>query len=93
MAKHRRPKEKRFSTQQKKSIKKKFNFTCKRCGIIDKEGIEVDHIIPTYITTNNSIETNAQLLCHDCHIIKTKEDDKKYKEILDRKRKGNKNVK
>ena len=94
MAKHRRPKETRFSTIQKKWIKKKFNFTCKQCGLRDEKNIEVDHIVPIYVENNNSIKTNAQLLCHDCHMQKTKEDNIKYKIILDiRIKNGNNKIK
>ena len=51
-------------------------YTCKMCG---QDAVLSDHIIPTEIDWNKRLDkNNIQTLCHRCHTIKTREDEKKY---------------
>lgn len=43
---------------------------------------EVDHIIPIKVKPNlRLVKSNLQSLCHSCHMQKTEEDKKKYKQV------------
>jgi 5-methylcytosine-specific restriction endonuclease McrA len=59
------------------------NGPCARCGSIER--LEVDHIDPNLKTSHSlpwtcSLERmnkeleNCQVLCHECHLVKTRED-------------------
>lgn len=55
---------------------------CKICDkSFSKEELTRDHIIPLVLTEFKDLDTkeNQQLLCDDCHILKTKSDEIKYK--------------
>jgi 5-methylcytosine-specific restriction endonuclease McrA len=62
-------------------IRTRDKMTCQRCGTFSADRYEVDHIIELNwdnihdwnITWNPE---NLQLLCHDCHTKKTREDKK-----------------
>lgn len=47
----------------KDKIRKRDNYTCQICG---QPGNDVDHIIPWYISHDNS-ESNLRVLCHSCN--------------------------
>lgn len=49
-------------------------YTCRRCGMVVSE-FEIDHIVPLFVGGCESDE-NRQLLCRQCHIEKTLEDEK-----------------
>ena len=48
----------------KDKIRDRDNHTCQLCG---KSGHDVDHIIPWYISHDNS-ESNLRVLCHRCNV-------------------------
>ena len=57
------------------SLKKRFNFTCPACGLIEpKVKLTEDHIVPISKGGNNFID-NIQPLCRSCN-------SKKYTKIL-----------
>ena len=60
---------------------------CVRCGIRDSRVLQIDHIVPVRISNKKRVrqipfynailigeEINVQLLCANCHAIKTAED-------------------
>lgn len=49
-------------------------YTCQRCGCVSVN-LEVDHIIPLHLGGADSDE-NRQSLCHECHEIKSAEEEK-----------------
>lgn len=49
-------------------------YTCQRCGCVSVN-LEVDHIIPLHLGGADSDE-NRQSLCHDCHAIKSAEEER-----------------
>ena len=51
-------------------ILKRDNYTCKICGLMDEEIVEVDHIMEKSIGGLNQME-NLQTLCPNCHRRKT----------------------
>lgn len=60
-------------------VKKRDKMVCQRCGSWSEERYEVDHI--TELTWDNVDDWNVaynpdnlQLLCHNCHTKKTRED-------------------
>lgn len=62
----------------KEYLYRKQQGKCNRCNEqFPKESLERDHIIPIVRVDDDSLDTeqNQQLLCHECHIIKTKEDE------------------
>lgn len=51
-----------------KKIKKKFNYTCQRCGEIEKtKPFHAHHIIPRKTQKYVNDENNLVLLCPECH--------------------------
>lgn len=51
-----------------KKIKKKFNYTCQRCGEIEKnKPFHAHHIIPRNTQKYVNDENNLVLLCPSCH--------------------------
>lgn len=51
-----------------KKIKKKFNYTCQRCGEIEKtKSFHAHHIIPRNTQKYVNDENNLVLLCPECH--------------------------
>lgn len=55
----------------------KDNYTCQNCGNNDKDVLMVDHIVPRKIRPDLVSElSNLQVLCANCHIKKTKIDNK-----------------
>lgn len=58
-----------------KTLKKKViardGLRCRRCGTT--KFLELDHIVPRARGGGDAL-TNLQLLCHDCHRTKTRED-------------------
>lgn len=59
-------------TKMKEIAKKRDNFTCQKCGLKDREILEVDHDIP--IAINKSLQyvlSNLVTLCPNCHKRKT----------------------
>lgn len=73
-----------FSKNDRLSLFKKYNSRCAKCGISDsileiekdllesnKLGLECDHIVPIKKHGSKDWETNGQLLCSRCHMIKT----------------------
>jgi 5-methylcytosine-specific restriction endonuclease McrA len=62
-----------------KYLRKYYGYNCIECGCEDKSHgevswIKVDHIIPVKHGGGGGWLSNYQLLCHDCHVKKTKED-------------------
>lgn len=55
-------------TKIKRNVFCKENIVCAKCG--EKSNLELDHILPIQFGGDNSPE-NLQLLCHDCHRVKT----------------------
>lgn len=61
-----------------------YGWNCSKCGCEDKghdmgangpvSWIKIDHIIPVKHGGGGWWLSNYQLVCHDCHVIKTKED-------------------
>ncbi len=58
---------KRNQTLRKKAFKRD-NFTCRKCGVEDKECriLEAHHIIPVYSGGPDDLD-NLITLCSDCH--------------------------
>lgn len=55
----------------------KDNYTCRNCGNNDRDVLMVDHIVPTKIRPDLIAELeNLQVLCANCHIKKTKQDNR-----------------
>ena len=64
----------------KKQAKIRDRFTCRWCGLQDKEVIEVDHILPKSIFPNLAYSLdNLITLCANDHRRKTNMDIKKYR--------------
>jgi len=60
-------------------VKKRDDFTCKRCKLKDEDIIIVDHIIPRRVRPDLIFKkNNMQTLCPNCHAEKTIEDRAKY---------------
>lgn len=62
-----------------KYLRKYYGWKCKECECEDKvhgevSWIKVDHIIPVKHGGGGGWLSNYQLLCHDCHVEKTKQD-------------------
>lgn len=67
-------------------------YFCEKCGA-DIQKVEVDHIIPvilpeegftgwdTYIKSKFVAEEDLMGLCHECHQAKTKEENKRRREV------------
>lgn len=53
-----------------KETLKRDNYTCKKCGLHDKEIMQVDHIIERIIGGLDNLK-NLQTLCPNCHWRKT----------------------
>ena len=69
-------------------LRKYYDWKCQRCNCEDTGHetsygtvalIKVDHIIPVKQNGGGCWLNNYQLLCHTCHVLKTKEDNLKYK--------------
>ncbi|MCU7557266.1 HNH endonuclease [Macrococcus capreoli] len=67
---------------KRKKIIKRDNHLCQYCfkeGLI-VAGNVVDHIIPSKVEWSKRLDDdNLQLLCHQCHNKKTRQDERKYK--------------
>lgn len=60
-----------------KNIKIRDDFTCRLCGLKDKDIVVVDHINPRYIRPDlHAHHNNLQTICPNCHARKTKKDRK-----------------
>ena len=59
-----------FSDTTRKAIIAKGNH-CWACGLPGWAGIEVDHIIPRNHPDCTTNESNGQMLCSNCNIIKS----------------------
>ena len=58
-----------------KMVLKRDNFTCQKCGLIEREILQVDHIIPVRISPEKYLDiNNLQSLCPNCHARKTIQD-------------------
>ncbi len=57
----------------KDKIRERDNHTCQLCG---KPGHDVDHIIPWYISHDNS-PSNLRVLCHRCNLINRRKSSRK----------------
>lgn len=44
---------------------------CKFCGEKDRRKLHIDHILPFFLGGDNTIK-NVQLLCRNCHHVKTR---------------------
>ena len=72
----------------KKNIAFKQHYKCDDCKNMLPPTFQVDHITPFSLTADNS-EKNLQILCANCHSIKTQKEYnriilfKRYKKILD----------
>lgn len=67
-------------------------YFCEKCKA-DIQKVEVDHIVPvilpeegfvdwnTYIASKFVTEENLMGLCHECHLAKSKEENRKRREI------------
>ncbi len=57
-------------TEYKRRIRERDNFTCQRCGatLADNVQLDVDHIIPFYLSHDSS-PSNLRVLCHSCNLI------------------------
>lgn len=65
-------------------LRKYYGWKCKNCGDYDKghdhgangvvSWIKVDHILPVKLGGGGGWLSNYQLLCHKCHVKKTKKD-------------------
>lgn len=53
-------------------IRERDGFKCKHCSVALRRG-EVDHIIPLK-DGGTEDDSNCQLLCTDCHLVKTRKD-------------------
>lgn len=72
-------------------LRKYYGWKCCRCNCEDTGHetsyglvalIKIDHIIPVKHGGGGCWLNNYQLLCHDCHVIKTKQDNAKYKTAI-----------
>ena len=55
----------------KKAVKQRDKHQCVKCG--SRNDLEVDHIVSD-AKGGNSLMSNLQTLCHNCHSIKTKQE-------------------
>lgn len=53
------------------------NYTCRKCGRVSVD-LEVDHIVPLHLGGQESDE-NRQSLCHECHELKSAEEENERK--------------
>lgn len=67
MAEARRPLN--FSTAVRRTVLLAADQRCGRCGSLNR--LEVDHVVPVGLGGTNNQE-NALVLCHSCHLSKTK---------------------
>lgn len=59
-----------FTAQEWAALKKKYNYTCLRCGRKEPEiRLTLDHVKPLYLGGQNTIE-NSQPLCKTCNSSK-----------------------
>ena len=64
----------RRDRQHEKREKLKKQAQCARCGFDDYRVLEIDHIIPK-IKGGSNTQNNLQILCANCHTIKTWHED------------------
>jgi hypothetical protein len=77
----------------KKLICTRDKFTCQICGLIDKEIVEVDHILPKAIAPDLTYTlTNLMCICPNCHRRKTNKDLKMISEFKNSVKKQNKRI-
>ena len=60
-------------------VRKRDKMTCQHCGSFSEKRYEVDHIVELDWNNVGDPEIalnpdNLQLLCHNCHVKKTRED-------------------
>ncbi len=67
---------KRLYPSIKNRVKKRDGYKCVKCSSTYR--ISVDHILPR-IKGGSNEDDNLQSLCHDCHRIKTKNENRKLK--------------
>ena len=56
--------------QSRQQIAERDGYRCQMCGRLTTR-YEIDHVVPLHLGGNNS-DSNLQLLCHDCHEIKSR---------------------
>jgi 5-methylcytosine-specific restriction protein A len=61
-----------FSFVDRVRLLRAADFKC-QCGCDDLESLQIDHIVPVWAGGSNDI-TNGQVLCVDCHTVKTSAD-------------------
>ena len=62
-----------FSNATKRTALQRAGTHCQKCGTLLRGSFHYDHIVPTEISHDNSLD-NAQCLCLDCHRAKTRQD-------------------
>jgi len=62
-----------FSSTTKRTALQRAHTRCQKCGILLRGSFHYDHIVPTELSRDNSLD-NAQCLCLDCHRAKTRLD-------------------
>ena len=71
-----------FGVNQDRTMLKRCNNTCESCKLIKhtkEKPLESDHVIALKLGGQTKI-SNGQMLCHDCHVIKTREDKRLIRE-------------
>lgn len=58
-------------------ILKAGGFKCAKCGFDNLGALEIDHIKPRHLGGDHS-KSNLQILCANCHTIKTREENRKF---------------
>lgn len=74
--------------QRRKDLIKSFENKCQKCGIFNENHsfFDIDHIVPIFITKNKrkiyqyDDMSNLQILCPNCHRIKTINDKQKTRQ-------------
>ena len=59
-----------FGQDVRREALERVGHCCSRCGFADRRALEVDHIIPVRLG-GTPVPENAQVLCANCHCIKT----------------------
>ena len=63
----------------KRVVLDRDNGTCQKCGLMEFEIMDVDHVIPRRVASELQFDIkNLLTLCPNCHRRKTLEDHKKY---------------
>lgn len=76
--------QKSFTVRERKEIYER-DKCCVKCGIggtLSRNGLQVDHVIAICMGGENVI-SNGQILCRECHRIKTANDIKTKNKLLD----------